>query len=84
MSTEQLTRVDGDLDALVNSEAATVDLSVEAYEGKVAIHTVDADQDSVHVDPIVSLRLSPVDAAVHAERILAAARKALADPDYTP
>lgn len=62
------------LEAIVRGEnAATATLAVEVYEGQeVAIHLKVEGEDAV--SPTASLYLSPIDAAIHAERIIAAAR----------
>lgn len=61
-------------DGWINSNEAEIDLNVEAYEGEtVAIHVRNAGSDEM-TDPACSMYLSPVDAVIHAERIIAAAR----------
>lgn len=57
-------------------------LQTEAYEGKVALHIRKRDDEDGY--PAASLYVPIVDAVVFAERILAAARQAVADPAYTP
>jgi hypothetical protein len=60
--------------AYLDGNEAEVDVVVEDYEGEeVAIHVRDSNADE-GVSPWLSMYLSPVDAAIHAERIIAAAR----------
>ena len=57
-------------------------LRSEAYEGKVALHVLRTN--AVDDYPKASLYLNPLDAAVYAERIFMAAKRAVEDPAYVP
>lgn len=78
--TEQVTRVSEALFDGANAEEITI--QAEAYEGQIAVHVrKQADDEGF---PALSLYLSPVDAVIHAERIIEAARLAVKDPSYAP
>ncbi len=63
-------------------DAPDVTVKTEAYDGDVALHVTKPSDDAGF--PSASLYLSPVDAAVLAERLTQASRKAVEDPTYAP
>jgi hypothetical protein len=81
MQTEQVTRASEALFDGGNSEEIT--LQTEAYEGSVAVHSRRANEEEEDF-PALSVYLSPVDAVIHAERIIEAARQAVKDPTFVP
>ena len=77
---EQAIRTD---EAIFNGDnAVEAELHAEAYEGTVAVHVRKRDDEDGF--PALSLYLSPVDAAILAERAIAAARHAVKDPAFSP
>jgi hypothetical protein len=56
-------------DAIEDAEQIAVSIKTEPYEGDVAVHIFRDKK------PDLSLYLSPIDAAILAERVLAAARE---------
>lgn len=60
-------------EGFVNGTEAELEVVVEPYEDQVAVHFRDSAADG-STEPALSLYLDPVDAAVHAERVLSAAR----------
>lgn len=77
MATEQVTKTTDAIARGENGSEAT--LSVENYEGEdVAIHLrTYEDEGGI---PAASVYLSPVDAVIHAERLIAAAREITTQP----